>query len=129
METAINGIQKRWYGKTKEQIKLKEEGKLAPWIEFDIVPYTLRHAFCQMCRDSGVELNTCRKWMGHADSKMILKVYDSVSEDRSDENREKVENRLFRGQIGGQSEKQNLEPIENQGNKEPSTSSLLTEGL
>lgn len=95
METKINGIQKRWYGKTKEQQKLKEEGKLPPWVEFDIVPYTLRHAFCQMCRDSGVELNTCRRWMGHSDAKMILKVYDSVSEDRSDQERKKVENRLI----------------------------------
>lgn len=98
METAINGVQKRWYGKRKDQI-----GKeLPPWIEFNIVPYMLRHAFCQMCRDAGVEINTCRKWMGHADTKMILKVYDSVSEDRSAQEREKIESRLLWGQFGGQ---------------------------
>lgn len=102
METAINGVQKRWYGKTREQKKLAEEGKLPAWIEFDIVPYTLRHAFCQMCRDTGVEINTCRRWMGHADAKMILKVYDAVSEDRSDQERKKVENRLFGVQNGVQ---------------------------
>ena len=102
METAINGIQKRWYGKTKEQKKLAEEGNLPAWVEFDIVPYTLRHAFCQMCRDAGVDINTCRKWMGHADAKMILKVYDSVSEDRSSEEARKVEKRLIGGQNGGQ---------------------------
>ena len=102
MNTAINGIEKRWYGKTREQRKLKDEGKLPEWVEFDIVPYTLRHAFCKMCRDSGVELNTCRKWMGHADAKMILKVYDSVDEDRSEENRQKVENRLIGVQNGVQ---------------------------
>jgi len=97
METAINGVQKRWYGKRKDQL-----GKeLPPWIDFDIVPYTLRHAFCQMCRDSGVEINTCRRWMGHADTKMILKVYDSVSEDRSEQERQKID-RLFGGQDGGQ---------------------------
>ena len=104
METAINGVQKRWYGKTREQKKLAEEGKLPAWIEFDIVPYTLRHAFCQMCRDTGVEINTCRRWMGHADAKMILKVYDAVSEDRSDQERKKVENRLFGVQNGVQPE-------------------------
>lgn len=104
METAINGVQKRWYGKTKEQKKLAEEGKLPAWIEFDIVPYSLRHAFCRFCRDSGVELNTCRKWMGHSDTKMILKVYDEVSEDRSEENRKLVEKRLIGGQFGGQVE-------------------------
>lgn len=87
METAINGIQKRWYGKRKDQC-----GKdLPPWIEFNIVPYTLRHAFCQMCRDNGVDINTCRKWMGHADTKMILKVYDAVSEDRSAAERQKID--------------------------------------
>ena len=104
METAINGIQKRWYGKTKEQKKMAEEGNLPAWVEFDIVPYTLRHAFCQMCRDAGVDINTCRRWMGHADAKMILKVYDAVSEDRSDQERKKLENRLFGVQNGVQPE-------------------------
>ena len=106
METAINGIQKRWYGKTKEQKKLADEGNLPAWIEFDIVPYTLRHAFCCMCRDADpqVDINTCRRWMGHADAKMILKVYDSVSEDRSDQERKKVENWLNRVQNGVQPE-------------------------
>lgn len=104
METAINGIQKRWYGKTKDQQIKKAEGNLPPWVEFDIVPYTLRHAFCQMCRDAGVDINTCRRWMGHADAKMILKVYDAVSEDRSQNERQKVENRLFGVQNGVQPE-------------------------
>lgn len=97
METAINGCQKRWYGKKKEH-----EGKeLPPWVDFDIVPYTLRHGFCQMCRDLGVELNTCRRWMGHSDTKMILKVYDAVSNDREAQETIKVANSL-RGQNGGQ---------------------------
>lgn len=112
METAINGVWKRWYGKTKEQKKLKEEGKLAPWIEFDIVPYTLRHAFCQMCRDYEVDINTCRKWMGHADTKMILKVYDTVSKDRSENERKKVENSLIGSQNGSQSQKQEAETVD-----------------
>ena len=99
METAINGMQKRWYGRTKEHKKILAEDKPLPaWITFDIVPYTLRHAFCQMCRDAGVELNTCRRWMGHADAKMILKVYDSVSADRSAQELQK----LIGGQNGGQ---------------------------
>ena len=104
METAINGIDRRWYGRTKEQKRLAGEGKLPDWIEFNIVPYCLRKSYCVMCRDSGVELNTCRRWMGHSDSKMILMVYDSVSEDRSEQERKKIENRLFRGQNGGQLE-------------------------
>lgn len=98
METAINGISRRWYGKTKEQRRLAEEGKLPEWIPFDVVPYTLRHGYCQFLRDSGVELNTARRWMGHKDAKMILKVYDSVSDDRSETERKKVENRLIQVQ-------------------------------
>ena len=99
METAINGCRKRWYGKTKAH---KAMETVPAWIDFDIVPYTLRHGYCQMCRDSGVEINTCRKWMGHADTKMILKVYDAVSTDRSVTESLKVEGRLNRGQNGGQ---------------------------
>lgn len=91
METAINGISKRWYGQTKDQRIKKEAGELPAWIDFDLVPYTLRHAFCAMCRDNGVDINTCRRWMGHADAKMILRVYDSVSSDREQNEREKVE--------------------------------------
>ena len=98
METAINGCRKRWYGKTRLH---KSMESLPDWVDFDIVPYTLRHAFCTMCRDTGVEINTCRKWMGHADTKMIIKVYDSVSEDRSEQERRKVEEAI-RGQNGGQ---------------------------
>lgn len=116
METAINGVQKRWYGRKREDKKILEAGgKLPAWIEFDIVPYTLRHAFCQMCRDMGVELNTCRRWMGHADTKMILKVYDAVSEDRSEDERKKVEMKLVKGQNEGQKKEGSPGAVENKG--------------
>lgn len=86
METAINGMEHRWYGRTKEQKKILAAGeKLPGWIEFDITPYTLRKAFCRWCRDNHVELNTCIRWMGHKDASMILKVYDEVSDDRSED--------------------------------------------
>lgn len=106
METAINGISWRWYGRTKEQIKLKEEGKLPEWIPFTVVPYDLRHSFCTMCRDNGVELNTCVKWMGHKDARMVLKIYDEVSSDRSKNEAEKMEKALNQGQNEGQKEKE-----------------------
>lgn len=112
METAINGIDRRWYGRSKEQKALADAGELPAWISFDIVPYSLRKSYCVMLRDSGVELNTARKWMGHADAKMILAVYDSVSDDRSDQERKKIENRLFGGQIGGQNQEASPAMIE-----------------
>lgn len=92
MEKAINGCEKRWYGKTREHKAMLARGeKLPPWIDFDITPYDLRHSFCAMCRDKGVELNTCIKWMGHADANMILKIYDSVSDARSRREAMKIE--------------------------------------
>ena len=95
METAINGCHKRWYGKTKEhQAILAAEKELPEWINFDITPYTLRKAFCRWCRDNGVELNTCRRWMGHADAQMILKVYDEVSDARDEKEAERMK-KLF----------------------------------
>ena len=119
METAINGCHRRWYGKTKEHkqilaeaARLRAEGRkkeaeakeaeIPPWIEFTVVPYDLRHSFCVMCRDNGVELNTCIRWMGHADAKMILKVYDEASDDRSVKEAEKLNKALFGSQKGSQ---------------------------
>ena len=103
METAINGMPHRWYGKTREhRTIIASGGTLPPWVSFDIVPYTLRHGFCAFCRDAGVEINTCRRWMGHADAQLILRVYDSVSESREEAERKKVENRTNQGQKEGQ---------------------------
>ena len=96
----------------KEQQELKEKGLLPAWISFDIVPYDLRHSFCVMLRNSGVEMNTARKWMGHSDAKMILKVYDAVSEDRSENERKKVENQMIRVQSGVQPENESDVSIE-----------------
>ena len=95
MEKEINGCEKRWYGKTKEHKKiLASGGKLPEWIEFTVVPYDLRHSFCTMCRDNGVELNTCVHWMGHADAKMIMQIYDEFSEDRGKTEAEKLISKL-----------------------------------
>ena len=101
METAINGVQKRWYGKTKEHKKILDEGgKLPPWREFTVVPYDLRHSFCCMCRDNGVEIKTCIRWMGHKDAKMILRIYDEASDNRSEKEAERLKKTLFRSGNG-----------------------------
>ena len=95
METAINGVDRRWYGRTKEHTAvLAAGGQLPEWIPFSVVPYDLRHSFCTMCRDNGVELNTCRQWMGHADTKMILKIYDEVTSNRDTAEAERLKNAL-----------------------------------
>lgn len=119
METEINGMQKRWYKRTKEHkkilaeaAKLRKEGKtteakakeaeIPPWVSFTVRPYDLRHSFAKFCRDGGVEINTCIKWMGHTDANMILKIYDEVSEDRSKKEAEKLEKNMFGMQNGMQ---------------------------
>ena len=103
MEKAINGCEKRWYGKTREhKAILAAGGKLPPWIPFTVVPYDLRHSFCTMCRDNGVELNTCIYWMGHADAKMILKIYDEVSDARTKNEAERLKKSLIGMQNGMQ---------------------------
>lgn len=107
METAINGVQKRWYGKTKaHKAILDAGGTLPPWRSFTVVPYDLRHSFCCMCRDADppVEMNTCIRWMGHSDAKMILIIYDEASDRRSESEAEKLKKTLFRSQNGSQAE-------------------------
>ena len=121
METAINGCHKRWYGRTKEHKKIlaeaealrkagkeKEarikEGEIPPWIEFTVVPYDLRHSFCTWGRDHGVELHTMIGWMGHADAKMIMKIYDEVRDNRSKTEAEKLLKSAF-GSGNGSGEK------------------------
>lgn len=100
METAINGCQERWYGKKKEQ----QGQDLPPFVHFTVVPYDLRHSFCKMCRDNGVEINTCIHWMGHKDAKMILAIYDEFTQERSKKQAEMLEKTLFRMQNGMQNQ-------------------------
>ena len=115
METAINGVQKRWYGRTKEHRKILDDGgKLPPWIEFTVVPYDLRHSFCCMCRDADppVELKTCVRWMGHKDAKMILKIYDEASDNRSEKEAERLKKTLFRSGNGSGEKSERSENVE-----------------
>ena len=95
METAINGVDRRWYGRTKEHKKILEDGgKLPEWIPFTVTPYDLRHSFATFLRDMKppIEIHTAISWMGHADAKMILSVYDSVTDDRDRSEAERLKN-------------------------------------
>lgn len=97
METAINGCSKRWYGRSKEHKAILDAGgSLPPWREFNVVPYDLRHSFCTMCRDNGVEINTCIHWMGHTDASMILKIYDEFNYKRAITEADKLRKNYFK---------------------------------
>lgn len=119
IETELNGMQKRWYKRTKEhrnildsaehlrQQGLKKEAEakeseIPEWKSFNVVPYDLRHSFITWCRDNGVELHTVIDWAGHADATMVLKIYDEVGNDRRKAEAERLEKILLKGQNKGQ---------------------------
>lgn len=94
VETYLNGCPRRWYGKKREH----RDRELPPWREFAIRPHDLRHSYCTMLRDAGVDIKLAMRWMGHADEKMILRIYDHISEDRIQDATSKVESVILRRQ-------------------------------
>ena len=93
METAINGVPRRWYGRTREHKAIVAAGgQLPPWTAFTVTPYDLRHSFATLCRSMRppIEMHTVIAWMGHADAKMILSVYDSVTDERDESEAERL---------------------------------------
>lgn len=58
--------------------------------------HDLRHSYCTMLRDAGVDMKLAMLWMGHADEKMILRIYDHVTEERAAEGIQRILNRLER---------------------------------
>ena len=93
--------QKRWYflessyrnrdPKRYDQIqRLLAQGKkqeaealrFMDWKTWTVRPHDLRHSFCVMLRDAGVDIKLAIRWMGHADEKMILRIYDHITDHR-----------------------------------------------
>ena len=60
-----------------------------------IRPHDLRHTYCTLLADAGVSIKQALVWMGHADEKMILHVYDHVTDRRTQESLDLVEKRLL----------------------------------
>lgn len=114
MELVMNNCkQKRWYFLEPsyrlrdperydkiQQLLMKgkkaeaNELRLKDWKEWTVRPHDLRHTYCTMLRDAGVDLKQAMIWMGHADEKMILKIYDHVGEYRTQTSIQQVENLL-----------------------------------
>lgn len=102
LSTTYNGCQKRWWHLTKEwkdshqdeynkYLKLlketsKEEAeqyRLRGWHDVSFRPHDLRHTFVSRdCRDRGIDIRVCMRWCGHASEKMILEIYDHLSDER-----------------------------------------------
>lgn len=66
-----------------------------------IKPHDLRHSYCTMLRDAGVDMHQAIIWMGHADEKLILRIYDHPDTERENTSKNLIE-ATFRMQNGMQ---------------------------
>lgn len=64
-----------------------------------------------MLRDAGVDIKLAMQWMGHADEKMILKIYDHVTEYRTRQAVSQVETLLSGMQNGMQNAHYNMKAL------------------
>lgn len=71
-----------------------DELRFSDWKEWTVRSHDLRHTFCTMLRDAGVDIKQAMIWMGHADEKMILEIYDHVEGYRLRTSINKVESML-----------------------------------
>ena len=69
----------------------------------NIRPHDLRHTFCTLLRDAGVDIHQAIIWMGHADEKMILRIYDHPGNEREEAAKKQLE-ALFGSQNGSQNQ-------------------------
>lgn len=64
--------------------------------------HDFRHTYCTMLRDAGVDIKQAMRWMGHADEKMILRIYDHLTDTRAQNSIDQVEKMLSCRQNGRQ---------------------------
>lgn len=69
--------------------------------------HDLRHSYCTWLRDSGVDIHQAIIWMGHADEKLILRIYDHPGSTR-EKQAIKLLNTALRMQIGMQKQIKSL---------------------
>lgn len=99
---ANDGLQKRWWGRTREHkaILAEDIAALPPYKEISLRCHDFRHSFCTNLCDAGVDLHVAIQWLGHADEKMILQIYDHVTPRRIRTAITQAST-YFRGQNGG----------------------------
>ena len=52
--------------------------------------HDLRHSYCTWLRDNGVDIHQAIIWMGHADEKLILRIYDHPGSARETESKKRL---------------------------------------
>ena len=55
------------------------------WEEITIRAHDLRHSFCTMLYDAGVDLKSAMLWMGHADQQTTMSIYTHLTDQRRSE--------------------------------------------
>lgn len=66
-------------------------------------PHDLRHTYCtRFLRDAGIDMHQAMIWLGHSDEKMILRVYDHITEKRTAQSVKIAEKTAIRMQNGMQ---------------------------
>jgi len=99
--TLNGGKRKRWLDRTKaDKLKHAQGAKSDAWREFSIRTHDLRHSYCTMLYEADIDLKSAQKWMGHADEKMILKIYAHLTEKHEQKAAEKLHHALANIQIG-----------------------------
>ena len=74
-------------------------------------PHDLRHTYCTMLRDAGIDMHQAMLWLGHSDEKMILRVYDHITEKRTAQSVKIANKFALRSQNGSQSSAPPPEPL------------------
>ena len=59
-----------------------------------IRPHDLRYTYCTMLRDASVDIKQAIIWLGHANEKMILRIYDQAGDYRATQSIRRVEDML-----------------------------------
>lgn len=70
----------------------------------NIRPHDLRHTYCTLLADAGVSIKQAMVWLGHSDEKMILHVYDHVTQKRTSDSINQIEKMLSNVQKDVQSD-------------------------
>lgn len=55
------------------------------WVPVNIRAHDLRHSYCTMLYDFGIDVKTAMLWMGHADQSMTMQIYTHLTEQRRTE--------------------------------------------
>lgn len=65
--------------------------------EIKIRAHDLRHSFCTMLYDAGVDIKSAMLWMGHANETMTMRIYTHLSNQRRTEAENTLRNAIAKG--------------------------------